>query len=141
MAALVNSTCMKTPIILLLTHDPKLEDCVAHVLRQSGGLSHLAHSAGDALQIVCGTGRELDLAIIDFESGPHGMTLLSAMSMCREDLPVIVIAHDDEKHVEALAYANGAVACFSKPVAAEQLAEVFQQCCRRRDQLALVAAE
>ena len=72
---------MKTPIILLLTNDPKLEDCVAHVLRQSGGLSHLAHSADDALQIVCGTGRELDLAVIDFESGPHGMTLLSTMSM------------------------------------------------------------
>ena len=102
---------MKTPTILLLTNDPKLEDCVAHVLQQSGGLSHLAHSADDALQIVCGTGRDLDLAVIDFESGPHGMTLLSAMSMCREDLPVIVIAHDDEKHVEALAYANGAVAC------------------------------
>src|SRR5512133_2811592 len=116
---------MKIPTILLLTNDPKLEDCVAHVLQQSGGLSHLAHSAEDTLQIVCGTGRELDLAVIDFESGPHGMTLLSAMSMCREDLPVIVVARDDEKHVEALAYANGAVACFSKPVAAAHLAEAM----------------
>jgi DNA-binding NtrC family response regulator len=131
---------MKTPTILLLTNDPKLEDCVAHVLQQSGGLSHLAHSAGDALQVVCGTGHELNLAVIDFESGPHGMTLLSAMSMCREELPLIVIMHEDQQHVEPLAHANGAVACFSKPVAAEQLAEVFQQCCRRRDSLALVAA-
>ena len=128
---------MKIPIILLLTNDPKLEDCVAHVLRQSGGLSHLAHSADDALQIVCGTGRELDLAVIDFESGPHGMTLLSAMSMCREDLPVIVIAHDDEKHVEALAYANGAVACLPKPISAAQFAEAMNQCRRAQRQLAI----
>ena len=40
------------------------------------------------------------------------MTLLSAISMLREDLPIIVITRDDEKHVEALAYANGAAACF-----------------------------
>ena len=33
------------------------------------------------------------------------MTLLSAISTLREDLPVIVITRDDEKHVEALAYA------------------------------------
>jgi DNA-binding response OmpR family regulator len=127
---------MKTPTILLLTHDPKLEDCVAHVLRQSGGLSHLAHSADDALQIVGGTARELDLAIIDFESGPHGMTLLGAMSMCREDLPVIVIAHDDEKHVEALAYANGAVACLAKPLSATQLVGAIRELGRFEPELA-----
>ena len=128
---------MKTPTILLLTNDPKLEDCVAHVLRHSGGLGHLAHSADDALQIVCGTGRDLDLAVIDFESGPHGMTLLSAISMCREDLPVIVIAHDDEKHVEALAYANGAAACLPKPISAAQFAEAMSQCRPAQRQLAI----
>jgi CheY-like chemotaxis protein len=127
---------METPTILLLTNDPKLEDCVANVFQQSGGLSHLAHSADDALQIVCGMGRELDLAVVDFESGPHGMTLLSAMSMCREDLPVIVIAQDDEKHVEALAYANGAVACLPKPISTAQCAEAMNQCRRSQHQLA-----
>lgn len=140
MAVLVNSTCMKTPTVLLLTNDPKLEDCVADVLQQTGYLSYLAHTADEALQIVCGTGHELNVALIDFESGPHGMTLLSAMTMCREDLPVIVIAYDGEKHVEALAYANGAVACLSKPVTPEQLADVFQQCCRQGGPLALATA-
>jgi DNA-binding response OmpR family regulator len=130
---------MKTPTILLLTNDPKLEDCVARVLQQSGGLSHLAHSADDAFKIVCGTGRDLDLAVIDFESGPHGMTLLSAMSMCCEELPVIVIARDDKKHVEALAYANGAVACLPKPISAAEFAEAMNQCRRAHYQLTLVA--
>jgi DNA-binding NtrC family response regulator len=128
---------MKIPTILLLTSDPKLEDCVAHVLRENGGLGHLTQSADDALQIVSGTGRDLDLAAIDFESGPHGMTLLGAMSMCREDLPVIVIAHDDEKHVEALAYANGAAAYLAKPISAAQFAETMNRCRRSQHQLAI----
>jgi DNA-binding NtrC family response regulator len=129
---------MKTPVILLLTNDPSVEDSVAHALLQTSGVSHLAHSAGDALQIVCGTWRDLDLAVIDFESGPHGMTLLSAISTCREELPVIVVTHDDEKHVEALAYANGAMACLPKPVTAAQMAEAINQCRHARYQLALV---
>ena len=104
---------MKTPVMLLLTNDNELEESVADALSEVGGISHLAHDAGDALETICGVD-DLDLAIIDFEHGPHGMTLLSAISTLREDLPVIVITRDDEKHVEALAYANGATACFSK---------------------------
>jgi DNA-binding NtrC family response regulator len=129
---------MNKPVTLLLTNDPELEDSVAHALRQSAGLSHLAHSASDALQIVCGVGQDLDLAMIDFESGPHGMTLLSAIIACREDLPVIVVTHDDEKHVEALAYANGATACLPKPVSAAQLINAMERCRGFQHQLAFV---
>jgi DNA-binding NarL/FixJ family response regulator len=55
------------------------------------------------------------------------MTLLSAISVLREDTPVIVITRDDEEHVEALAYANGATACFSKQAVATQLANAIQE--------------
>ena len=128
---------MKAPFIVLLTSDPALENVVADALIATGGISHLACNAGDALKIVCGTGRDLDLAVIDFEDGPHGMTLLKAISTCREDFPVIVIMHEDEKHVEALAYTNGAAACFSKPVSVKQLADTMKQCHRSQHQLAL----
>ena len=121
--SLVDKTwSMKTPIMLLLTNDNELEELVADALSEIGGISHLTRDAGDALEIICGV-HDLDLAVIDFEHGPHGMTLLSAISMLREDLPVIVITHDDEKHVEALAYTNGATACFSKPVSTTQLVD------------------
>jgi DNA-binding NtrC family response regulator len=130
---------MKTPVMLLLTNDPGLEGSMAQALRETGNISHLTRNAGDALQIVCGAGRDLDLAVIDFESGPHGMTLLSAISACREDLPVIVITRDDEEHVEPLAYANGASACLPKPVSAVQLVDAMKQCRQPRHQLALVA--
>jgi DNA-binding response OmpR family regulator len=104
---------LKTPVILLLTSDNKLEEWAADALSEIGAISHLTRDAGDALETICGV-NDLDLAIIDFEHGRHGMTLLSAISALREDMPVIVITRDDEQHVEALAYTNGATDCLSK---------------------------
>ena len=127
---------MKTPVMLLLTNDNELEELVADALSGIGGISHLTRDAGDALEIICGV-HDLDLAIIDFEHGPHGMTLLSAISALRGDLPVIVITHDDEKHVEALAYTNGATACFSKPISTTQLVAAIREFCGPRVEQAL----
>jgi CheY-like chemotaxis protein len=124
-----NAKSMKTPVMLLLTNDNELEESVADALSEIGGISHLTRAAGDALETICGVD-DLDLAIIDFEHGPHGMTLLSAISTLREDLPVIVITRDDEKHVEELAYTNGATACFSKQAVGMQLASAIRQWCK-----------
>jgi DNA-binding NtrC family response regulator len=120
---------MKTPVILLLTNDNGLEHLVADALSEIGGVSHLTRDAGDALEIIGGV-HDLDVAVIDFEHGPHGMTLLSAISTLREDLPVIVITRDDEQHVEELAYANGAMVCFSKQAVATQLANTIREFCK-----------
>ena len=129
---------MKTPLLLLLTNDPVLEDTIAQGLSKIGGLSHLTHSASDALQTVCGIGRDLDLAVIDLEHAPHGMSLLTAMTMCCERLPIIAVTRDEEKHVEALAYANGASACLCKPVSTAQIVHEMKRCCQRHDQEALL---
>jgi len=127
---------MKTPVMLLLTNDNELEELVADALSEIGGVSHLTRDASDALETICGVD-DLDLAIIDFEHGPHGMTLLSAISTLREDLPVIVITCDDEQHVEALAYANGATVCFSKEAVATQLANAIRKLCNSKIEQAL----
>jgi CheY-like chemotaxis protein len=130
------NSSMKIPLMLLLTNDRELEDSVAEALLAFGGVSHLTQDAGEALETACGV-HDLDLAIIDFEHGPHGMTLLSAISMLREDLPIIVVTHDDEKHVEALAWANGATACFSKPVSTKQLVVAIREFCSPKPEPAL----
>ena len=122
---------MKTPVMLLLTDDNELEELVADALSEIGAISHLTRDACEALEIICST-NDLDFAIIDFEHGPHGMTLLSALSILREELPVIAITCDDEEHVEALAYANGATACFSKQAVTTQLANTIRQLCPPR---------
>jgi CheY-like chemotaxis protein len=128
---------MKTTVMLLLTNDSELEAAVAKALLELGGVNHLKRDAGDALETVCGV-HDLDLAVIDFEHGPHGMTLLSAISMLREDLPIIVITRGDEKHVEALAYTNGATACFSKPVSTTQLVAAIRKFCGTKVERILV---
>ena len=103
-----------------------MEEAAAQALSAIGAVSHLTRDAGDALDIICGV-HDLNFAVIDFEHGPHGMTLLSAISTLREDLPVIVITRDDEENVEELAYANGATACFSKQAVATQLANTIRE--------------
>jgi CheY-like chemotaxis protein len=130
-SALRKNFIMKIPVMLLLTNDSELEDSVAEALLQLGGVSYLSRHAGDALENVCGV-HDLDLAVIDFEHGPHGMTLLSAINACREGLPVIAITREDDKRFEALAYANGATACFSKPVSTTQLTVAIGELCGRK---------
>jgi len=130
---------MKTPVAALLTNDPNLEECLAQALSETGGLSHLTERASDILELVGTNGQDLDLAVIDCEHGPHGLTLVSAINKQREHFPVIVITGGGEKLIEALAYANGASACLSKPVSATQLAEAIKQCRCSKPQLAIVA--
>ena len=122
---------MRTPVMLLLTSDTELEELVAGALSEVGAISHLSRDAGDALETICGVSN-LDLAIIDFEHGPHGMTLLGAISVARDDMPVIVITRDDKRHVEALAYTNGATACLSKQAVKAQLADTIRLLCTSR---------
>jgi CheY-like chemotaxis protein len=128
---------MKTPLMLLITNDDGLEDLVAQALPEIGGVSYLTRDPGDALEAVCGT-RDLDVVLIDIDQGPHLITLLNAIKTCRQDLPVIAITRDDDEHIKALAYANGAAACLPKPISAVRLATAI--CKLRRLQPELVAA-
>ena len=129
---------MKTPVVALLTNDPSLEECVAQVLSETGGLSHLAHSASDVLDLVCTIGQDLDLALIDCEHCPHGLTLAGAINSRRENFPMIVITGSGEKLIEALAYANGASVCLPKPIVPADLAQAIKQCLRSQPQPAVL---
>ena len=122
---------MSTPVILLLTEDNELEALVADAISRIGAINHLTRDVSDALEVLCGAD-DLDLAIIDFERGSHGMTLLNAISTLREDLPVIAITRDDEEHVEALAYVNGAAACVPKQAVAAHLGNTIRKLSKAR---------
>ena len=130
---------MKTPVVTLLTNDQSVEECVAQVVLETGSLSQLAHSASEVMDLIGTTSQDLDLAVIDCEHGPHGLTLVGAIRRRREAFPVIVLTGPGEKYIEALAYANGATVCLPKPVSATQLAEAMNQCRRSQPQLAIVA--
>ena len=116
---------MKPGAALLYTCDADVESVVRRALFGTDTTLLLARTVGDALEIVCRRGRELDLAIMTFSEDCHGMTLLSAIHGCYEQLPTIVVVEKDSEHASALAYVNGARICLSKPVSLVELSNAI----------------
>jgi DNA-binding response OmpR family regulator len=112
---------MKERLALLFTSDTEFESVVIQALRDTDAIFLIARTVSDALQVACQRGRELDLAIMTFGEDCHGMTLLSAIHACYEQLPTLVVVEKDSGHASALAYANGACVCLSKPVSLVEL--------------------
>jgi DNA-binding response OmpR family regulator len=117
---------MRTNLTLLLTLDPIVEEAMALALLQKGGISYLARTSDEAIRIVCSKGSELELAVIDFDHGSNGMTLMSAIDACANyHLPMVALTGAAEEHARFVALANGAAECLTKPVSAEQLANAI----------------
>ena len=112
---------MKAWRALLFTSDTQFESVVKQALLGADTVFLIARTVSDALQIACQRGRELDLAIMTFGGDCHGMTLLSAIHGCYEQLSTLVVVEKDSWHASALAYANGAYVCLSKPVSLVEL--------------------
>jgi DNA-binding response OmpR family regulator len=109
------------PQVLLYTRDATFDDLLAEALSGTEALVLSARTVSDALQIVCERGGELAFALLDFDGGCRGMTLLSAMHTCYDQLPILVTTSKDAEHATALAYANGARGCLTKPIRAALL--------------------
>jgi ActR/RegA family two-component response regulator len=116
---------MKPPLVLLYTRDQTFDQVLARALFGTGTIILIARGVGDALQIVCRRGRELDFAVLDFNDGSRGMALLSALHTCCDKLPTLVITSKDLEHASAVAYANGARVCLTKPLPAALLANAI----------------
>ena len=126
---------MNPRFVLLLTQDPGLHILLKQALEPDDATILISRNAGEALQIVCDHGKELDLAVIDFAGGCHGMTLLSAVQICQPALPVMVITSSNAYHAAAIAYANGVEACLAKPVTAKELEIVINELAKPKLQL------
>jgi hypothetical protein len=102
---------MKSPLILLFTRDGDFTQSVRDALFGTGATVLVARDVRDGLQIVWQRGRELDFALMDFDDGCRGRTLLSAVHNCYERLPIVVTTSEKSEHASFLAYANGARTC------------------------------
>ena len=130
---------MNARLMLLLTHDPMIEEAMAEALLETGDLCCLAHTADEAMRMVCAKGGELGLAVIDFDHGSNGMTLMSAIDACsNHHLRMVALTGRGEEHSRSVALANGAAECLAKPVSAAQLANTMINC-RPKWELAQVA--
>jgi DNA-binding NtrC family response regulator len=116
---------MRSPLILLFTRDGDFAQSVREALSGTDAVVLVAGDVRDGLQIVCQRGRDLDFALMDFDDGCRGMTLLSAVHTCYERLPILVMTSEDAVHARSLAYANGARTCLKKPLSATGFAKVI----------------
>jgi DNA-binding response OmpR family regulator len=91
------------PQVLLYTRDSDFDGLLAEALSGTGAIVLIARTVADALQIVCQRGRNLDFALMDFDGGCRGMTLLSAVHTCYEQLPILVTTSEDAEHATAVA--------------------------------------
>jgi DNA-binding NtrC family response regulator len=128
---------MTTRSILVMTDDVALEAQVAAIVADGITEVRMARNVDAALQIVCEHGQGLDLAVIDFEEGCHGMTLFTALHVCQPDLRIIsIIAGNDVYQSAAIAYANGVAACLAKPANEADLRMVIEKLNQPKLQLA-----
>ena len=125
---------MKRHLVLLLTRDFTFEGELQKALPSDSNIL-VTRNVGDALQVVCACRDDLDLVIVDFDHGCHGMTLLSAIRIMDEHLPIIGVTSVDAYHATAVAYANGAAACVAKPITAAELRLVIQDLAQTKPEL------
>src|SRR6266853_1411253 len=116
---------MKEPLILLLTRDGEFAQSVRDAISGTDATVLIAQDVRDGLQIVWQRGRELDSALMDFDDGCRGRTLLSAVHNCYERLPIVVTTSEKAEHACFLAYANGARTCLKKPLSVAVLAKAI----------------
>jgi DNA-binding NtrC family response regulator len=126
---------MKPRLVLLFTHDRNFDRVLSEALFGTGAIVLITRSVGDALQIVSSRGPELDFAVLDFNDGCRGMTLLSAVHTCHPQMPILVTTSKEAQQVNALAYANGARTCLNKPVPVTRLADAISQVGHAHQQL------
>jgi DNA-binding response OmpR family regulator len=127
---------MKPRLVLLYTRDPSFDQVLAEALFGMGTIVLIARSVSDALQVVSKRGSELDFAVMDFDGRCRGMTLLSAVHTCHEQLPILVTTSEDAEHLTAVAHANGARVCLNKPIPAATFANVISDLTAPLGQLA-----
>jgi DNA-binding response OmpR family regulator len=116
---------MNAPLILLVTRNGDFAQSVRDALSETGATVLIARDVRDGLQIVWQRGRELDSALMDFDDGCRGRTLLSAVHNCYERLPIVVTTSEKAEHACFLAYANGARTCLKKPLSAAGFAKAI----------------
>jgi DNA-binding NtrC family response regulator len=127
---------MRPRLILLLSNDPEVELQFRQASAAEGATFLVTHNIGEALRTICARLDELDLAVIDFQEGCRGMTIINAIHTCREELPIVVLTSTDKCHTAALAYANGATACLAKPTTPEEIEILIENLRRAAPQLA-----
>ncbi|HJT80101.1 MAG TPA: response regulator [Chthoniobacterales bacterium] len=84
------------------------------------GLRH-ANTSHDAFEILAEDINDIDVVILDVDSGAHRLCFLDAISCYGAAPPVIVVTDSQDTDVTSKAYRHGATACIGKPFTSREL--------------------
>ena len=118
-------TTMKPRLVLLYTRDRNFDRVLKEALLGTRAVVLIARSLDAVRKIVFRRGRELDLAVLDFNQGFRGMTVLNALDRRHDKLPTLAMSSEGEDRAGARAFAKNARVCLSKPFSSAILAKAI----------------
>lgn len=128
---------MKPRLVLLYTHDRNFDRVLKEALLGTRAVVLIARSLDAVRKIVFRWRRELDLAVLDFNQGFSGMTVLTALNSRYDKLRTLAASSEGEDRACTFALAKGARICLSKPFSSAILAKTIANLCRTQTRLAV----
>jgi CheY-like chemotaxis protein len=120
---------MKPRLVLLYTRDRNFDRVLKEALLGTRAVVLITRSLDAMRKIVFYRGEELDLAILDFNQGFRGMTVLNALNGCDDKLPTLAASSESEDHAGAIDFAKRVRVCLSKPFSSALLAKAIASLC------------
>ena len=125
---------MKPRLVLLYARDRNFDRVLKEALLGTRAVVLIARSLEAMRKIACRRGKELDLAILDFNRGFRGVTILSALHGCYDKLPTFPVTPEGQDRAGALAFAKRARVCLTKPFSSAILAKAIAKLCPTQTQ-------
>ncbi len=114
--------------VLLVDDDARMLRALKKVLTSEGAVITCAEWAGDAIDILKGRKKRIDLVITDLRMPfVSGMTAVYAIHKVFPELPIIVLTAFGSPDVKAECLRQGATAFLEKPLDTPQLLDVIQR--------------
>ena len=126
---------MKPRLVLLYSRDRNFDRVLKEALLGTRAVVLIARSLDAVRKIVCRPGSELDLAILDFNRGFRGVTVLNALNGCYDKQPTLAVNSEGEGRAGTLTFAKSARVCLSKPFSSAILAKAIANLCPTQTQL------
>jgi DNA-binding response OmpR family regulator len=126
---------MKPRVVLLYSRDRNFDRVLKEALLGTRAVVLIARSLDAVRKIVCRRGSELDLAILDFNRGFCGVTVLNALNGCVDKPPTLAVNSEGKGRAGTLTFAKSARVCLSKPFSSAILAKAIANLCPTPTQL------
>lgn len=119
--------------ILIVDDDARMLRALAKVLTGAGARVTCASWAGDAIEVLTGRQRQMDLVITDLRMPlVTGLTVVYAIHEVFPGLPIVVLTALGSPELKAECLRQGASAFLEKPLNTAQLVDVVEKVFARR---------